>query len=738
MSAKDTESGVLAIYPPRIPNATVPIIPYPSPLPGVPYVGLAQSAFTQPLTRDPTRQNAARVLLEPLLDAPEEPYETFALLLNNTQISSQYVAPDDQNKIVQAQLPQAELNEGLNILKVRYTRASGNFNDSRELGIQYHRNLPGGNDVPGTGDHPDLKIDFSAQLGSPPMIGPDEFVNGLVRLILDYPFKRPYDTIKCEINNVPFFFTVQPGEENQPYVITLTMEMYVAAGKPEVLKVNYTVTDQLGNPTHLRRWSKRISATVDPVDGELHVMGARVAAVQFWANKGASRYITALDARTGKPLRARWRYEGETQEVATAHFDDLRPEQPLHVRYGAQSLTLRPANFFGNGFCDLNNFSLAHSAFVALKDNGKVVTWGVPDNGGRPVSISNVTAVAWSMAAFAALKRDGSVVAWGNSQLGGQVPAAIAARRDIRQLCTAGQAIAALTNDNSVVAWGVPVNGGQVPAKIAALKNIRNICASATAFTVQLTDGSVMAWGDASRGGVVPADIARLRNIAEVVNNHDSFAARLTNGTVVAWGNPGSGGQLISPLNNVARIISAGYAYVAHLDNGQIKTWGRPDWGGNAPSSILALHNIIDIVGAGYAFAAILDDHRVVAWGNPEQGGEVPTAIAGLRNIVQLAATNGAFAALCADGSVVTWGNPVWGGDSTRVGKRLKDVVAIYSNSEAFVALTKTGLVITWGLAESGGYDAVAEYELENEISYSASATSQGITSEQSIETPTG
>lgn len=738
MSEKDAESGVLAITPPRLPNATDPIIPYPSPSPGVYYIGLAQSAFTQPLTRDPTRQNAALVLADPLPEEPANLYETLALWLNNTQVSSQYVAPDDQNKIVPAQLPQAELNEGLNILKLRYHRASGNFTDSQELGIQYHRNLPGGNEVPGTGDHPNLKIDFSPQLGTPPVVGPEELANGLVQLTLDYLFKRAYDRIKLEINNVPFFFTVQPGEENKPFVITVTMEMYVSAGKPEVLNFNYTVTDQLGNPTHLRRWSRRISTTVDPVDGELYVMGARVAAVQFWANKGASRYITALDARTSKPLRARWRYEGETQEVATAHFDDLHPERPLHVRYVAQSLTLRPANFFGNGFCDLDNSSIAHSAFLALKDDGKAVTWGVPENGGSPVSISNVIAVAWSMAAFAALKRDGSVVAFGNPQLGGQVPASIAARRDIRQLCTAGQAIAALTHDNSVVAWGVSVNGGQVPENIAALKNIRNIWASATAFIVQLTDGSLRAWGDSLRGGEIPPDIARLRNIAEVVNNHDSVAARLTNGTVVAWGHPDSGGQLTSPLSNVVRIISAGYAYVAHMDNGQIKTWGRPEWGGNAPASILALHNIIDIVGAGYAFAAILDDYRVVAWGDPEQGGEVSTEIAELRNVVQLAATNGAFAALCADGCVVTWGNSLWGGDSTRVAKRLKNVVAIYSNSEAFVALTKDREVITWGLAGSGGYDAEAEYKLLEEISYADWTTSQGVTSNQSIETPKG
>ncbi|MHA3735195.1 RCC1 domain-containing protein [Pseudomonas sp. Eth.TT006] len=727
MSMENGESGALVIYPPRSPNATDPIVPYPNPAPGVHYVGMPQSAFTAPLTRDPTRQNAAVILADPIAG---EPYETLVLRLNDRDIVRQFVPPQDQNSIVQLHLPQAEVDEGLSVLQLRYQRGSGNFEDSVPLGLQYHRNLPGGNNVPGTGDHPALKIDWAPQSDEPPHFGADEFNNGQVQLTLDYPYKRPYDTLKVELNNVPFYFQVQPGEEHRPYVIVVSLQMYIAAGKPAALNAAYTVTDQLGNTTDKRRWSKKVFATVDPLDAELHVLGARVAAIQYWANKGASRYLSAIDRKTFSSLTARWRYEGDNDDVATAQFDDIHPDRFLHVRYGAQNVTVRPANFFGNGYCNLDNYNEPHSAFAALNDDGTITSWGVQTNGGSPVSVSGVKTVAWSLAAFAALKNDGSVVAWGDPRYGGQVPANIAGLRDIKQLFTGGRAIAALRNDNSVVAWGEAANGGTVPAAIGALKNIRAVYGSATAFVAHLTDGSVRAWGDAVRGGVLPASIANLRNIVEVVNNHDAFAARLSDDSVVAWGFPGSGGTVPQRIDNVSRIVSAGYAFAAHLESGHVRTWGKSNWGGTAPAAILALDNIVDIVGAGYAFAAILSDRRVVAWGDPDQGGVVPTKIAALRNIVQLAATNGAYAALCADGSLVTWGNAVWGGDSSQVTKRLKNVVAIYSNSEAFVALTATGNVITCGLRGSGGFDSAAEYELMEEISYLSSMTSQYVRSE--------
>lgn len=733
MGIEQPGADVSALFPPYFPLAKKDVIP-PPPETG-PAFGLSISDFDIPLLRDATRQNATPVSVDPVQIDPTVKSMTVYLYINNQEVDSKYVTGADLNEKLDLKAPQSNFREGVNKAWLIYSLDSGNTSKSPELTLLYSRKVPGGNTEPLV-----LHIDFSSQLGDPPRIGPDDLSNGVI-LEISYDNQKPYDELMMDVNGAVYSFTVQPSEVGKPYIVIFTMEMYIALGKPSALTFLFTVIDQLNNATYRRTWSNTIRAAVDPVDARLHVMGARAAAVQFWANKGASRFITAIDKTTQIPLRARWRYDGDINEVAAAHFDDTHPERLLHVRYGTQSVVIRPANFFGNGFCNLENHNEDHSAFVAVRDNGTIKAWGNSDNGGElpdpNTPPGDVTAVAWSMAAFAALRHDGSVVAWGDPGLGGKVPPLIAGLRDIRHLCTAGQAIAALRANNSVVAWGVGVNGGLIPDNIGQLKNIRHICATATAFAVHLADGSVRTWGDVTRGGSVPAAIGRLTNIAEVINNHDAFAARLTDGSVVAWGNDSTGGLLPENLNHVARIISAGYAFVAHLESGHVKAWGRPDWGGSAPASILALDNIIDVVGAGYAFAALLDDHRVVAWGDSSQGGVVPTEIAMLRNIVQLATTNGAFAALCSDGTVVTWGNRVWGGDSSLVSKRLKKVVAIYSNSEAFVALTEDRSIVTWGLAGSGGYNTTVEYDLLEEVSYLASTTSQNVAGGLSTETAT-
>lgn len=739
MATDESDSEVLTIYPPRVPNGTEPIIPYPSPQPGIPYVGLRQAAFDRIVTLDATRQNAALLIADPI---PPPPYESLRLFVNGEQIGSWVIPPSAQNDPVELDLPQAELNEGLNIIRLRYQRGSSNFDDSQELGVQYHRNLPGGNEVPGTGDHPALNIRLPAELGDPALIGYEELTNG-VPLTLQYPFCRAYDRIKLEINNVPFYYTVQPGQEGQPYTVLLTMEMYLNLQKPSTLSINYTVTDTLLNTTDRRRWSKKILAEVDPVDGQLLVMGARVASVSYWMNKGSSRYVTALDAQTGGLLRARWRYEGDAVETVGARFDDTQPRRPLLVRHGARQFRLNPANFYGNGLCDLTAPGTPHSAFVALRDRGDMIAWGISSNGGHlppaPIPPGTITDVAWTSRAFAVLLNDGSVRAWGDPAVGGALPTEVASLRDVNKLFSGGQAFALLRNDGSVLAWGAKDYGAVVPADISRLKDIRDIACSGSAFAALRSTGGVSAWGNPAYGGSVPADIAGLTTITEVINNHDAFAALTLDRTVVTWGLAGSGGTApaeITRLTDIVRISSCGFAFAALRATGQVVAWGRTGWGGNPPAAILNLSNIVDIVGAGHAFAALLDNQQVVAWGDPAQGGSVPPAISALRNIVQLAATNGAFAALCADGSVVTWGNAAWGGNNALVARQLVDVRAIYANAEAFVALTADDRVVTWGLAGSGGNSEPVRDEFFREVSYLA-PVSQGVASNAIVEAGT-
>ena len=64
------------------------------------------------------------------------------------------------------------------------------------------------------------------------------------------------------------------------------------------------------------------------------------------------------------------------------------------------------------------------SAFVALKEDGSVVSWGSHSYGGDSSSVSSqlssgVSNIFSNSGAFVALKTDGSVVTWGQSSSGG-------------------------------------------------------------------------------------------------------------------------------------------------------------------------------------------------------------------------------------------------------------------------------------------------------------------------------
>ena len=66
-------------------------------------------------------------------------------------------------------------------------------------------------------------------------------------------------------------------------------------------------------------------------------------------------------------------------------------------------------------------------AFAALKDDGSVVAWGDPDEGGDASAVSadlasGVASIYASQAAFVALKDDSSIVVWGSDYEGGIVP----------------------------------------------------------------------------------------------------------------------------------------------------------------------------------------------------------------------------------------------------------------------------------------------------------------------------
>ncbi|WP_176471626.1 hypothetical protein [Pseudomonas sp. Irchel s3h14] len=262
MTAIQSTPGILVIYPPQIPGSTTPVISDPPSAPGTALIGLPLSIFTQTATRDGTLAAAVKVRIDPPTHDGKG-YVAISLWLDGDMLESKPIPPSDWDKVTFFNLFESSLRDGrINTLTYKIHRASENEGDSEPLLILYSRQLPGGNDVPGTGDHPGLDISLPAELGDPPHIGKDEVDKG-VPVTLFYPFMKAYDKVTLELNRERFTFTLQPGEEGKPYVITITRAMFKQAGSHPQFPISYTVVDQLNNPTHKRRWSQIIKADVD-------------------------------------------------------------------------------------------------------------------------------------------------------------------------------------------------------------------------------------------------------------------------------------------------------------------------------------------------------------------------------------------------------------------------------------------------------------------------------------------
>ena len=100
-------------------------------------------------------------------------------------------------------------------------------------------------------------------------------------------------------------------------------------------------------------------------------------------------------------------------------------------------------------------------AFVALRENGSVVSWGLRDSGAdnaamtAAIGTNRVQEVIPSLTAFAALKTDGSVVTWGDANYGGDSnDVSSQLESDVIEVIGSSSYFSALKNDGTTVTWG--------------------------------------------------------------------------------------------------------------------------------------------------------------------------------------------------------------------------------------------------------------------------------------------
>jgi hypothetical protein len=257
MDNAQPDNDVMTLHPVKIYLATEGVISDPPAIPPIHAYGLPLRIFRE-LTRDGVNAAGVQVVVDPPLDVGQ--YVDIRLYINGVQSG---VPQQVVNERMTFNVFQREFRDGI-INKIQYMLKSiaGNENKSIEAWALYNDTLPGGNDVPGTGDHPDLLISLPAELGNPAVIDKDQAEKGVL-LTFDYPYCRAYDAVEYEINRQRFTHRVTPEEAGKPFSVLIDSDRLKEIGSINNCPFSYTVIDQLKNPTHKSRWSKFIFANID-------------------------------------------------------------------------------------------------------------------------------------------------------------------------------------------------------------------------------------------------------------------------------------------------------------------------------------------------------------------------------------------------------------------------------------------------------------------------------------------
>ena len=188
--------------------------------------------------------------------------------------------------------------------------------------------------------------------------------------------------------------------------------------------------------------------------------------------------------------------------------------------------------------------------------------------------------------AFAAILDDGSVVTWGYPGEGGDSSAVRTQLKNVQQIQSSGFAFAAILDDGSVVTWGDAASGANSSGVQTQLKNVQQIQGNRRgAFATILEDGSVVTWGLAGYGGDSSAVQTQLKTVQQIQASDAAFAAILGDGSVVTWGGWGGDSSAVQgQLKNVLQIQANSYAFAAILDDGSVVTWGEAEFGGDSTS----------------------------------------------------------------------------------------------------------------------------------------------------------
>ncbi|MBM3496791.1 MAG: hypothetical protein FJX72_21090, partial [Armatimonadetes bacterium] len=282
--------------------------------------------------------------------------------------------------------------------------------------------------------------------------------------------------------------------------------------------------------------------------------------------------------------------------------------------------------------------------------------------GGNP--LTNITSISGGAFHSVALRGDGRVLTWGKNEYGqlgdGTVsnrvnPVLVTNLTSVSAISAGGHHTLALTTDSNVWVWGRGDYGQlgngtnstlPTPAPVKAqISNVTAIAGSVVASMALKSDGSVWEWGhdkyDFNGFHTLPVQVANLSNVIAIANGVGIYGhamALKTDGTVWHWGyyvgtlpDPAYTPVQV-PVSNVIAIAAGSHHEVALKADGTVWTWGYNDsgqigdgtindWPGKRtiPTQVL-ISNVIAIASSSDHTLALKGDGSVWAWGDNQYG----------------------------------------------------------------------------------------------------------------------
>ena len=261
-------------------------------------------------------------------------------------------------------------------------------------------------------------------------------------------------------------------------------------------------------------------------------------------------------------------------------------------------------------------------AFALCRSGGeRVLAWGDPDSGGAVgPQLRGVHQIQATWEAFVAILDDGSVVTWGSSDYGGDSFAVQDLLNNVQQIQATRKAFAAILKNGFVVTSGNRFSGGDSSAVQHHLRNVQQIQDTTFgAFAAIREDGSVVTW--AIQIWVVTARQFKIG--WGMYNRFRPHMVRLLRSAKMAplfvtWGSKFWGGDssaVQDQLKGVQQIQGAAFgAFAAIREDGSVVTWGHSDLGGDSSAVQDRLRNVQQIQAKPGAFAAIREDGSVVCY----------------------------------------------------------------------------------------------------------------------------